>query len=165
MTKLNERILCRKLRQNGYTLREISNELKISKSTACVWTKDIILSSEAQERINKIIKDNHMRYIYNRKGCKLTQEHIDKVKKSLKGKLPKHHTKNIHTKYQSRFQGEIMFRSSWELIYAKYLDSIGEPWYYEFKTFDLGDTTYTPDFFLPTKNKYIEVKGYMTKEA
>jgi hypothetical protein len=54
----------------------------------------------------------------------------------------------------------INFRSNWEVIYAKELDSKNIEWLYEFKTFDLGDTTYTPDFYLPKTGEYIEVKGY-----
>jgi len=52
------------------------------------------------------------------------------------------------------------FRSNWEVIYAKELDSKSIKWLYEFKTFDLDDTTYTPDFYLPKTDEYIEVKGY-----
>jgi len=67
--------------------------------------------------------------------------------------------------YNSPLQGKIWLRSSYELAYAKYLDSINEPWMYEMQTFDLGDTTYTPDFFLPRLELFIEVKGYMRPEA
>ena len=56
-------------------------------------------------------------------------------------------------------------RSSYELKFAKYLDKQGIKWQYEPKAFDLGTTTYRPDFYLPTKNIYIEVKGYWTEEA
>lgn len=67
--------------------------------------------------------------------------------------------------YQSPLQGQVCFRSSYELAYAKYLDSIHELWMYETETFDLGDTTYTPDFFLPRQEKFIEIKGYMSEES
>ena len=36
---------------------------------------------------------------------------------------------------------------------------------YEPETFDLGDCTYTPDFYLPSQDKYVEVKGVWTKKA
>jgi hypothetical protein len=55
---------------------------------------------------------------------------------------------------------KIWFRSNWEVVYAKYLDSKGIKWLYESKTFDLGNTTYTPDFYLPNVDLYVEVKGY-----
>ncbi len=67
--------------------------------------------------------------------------------------------------YTSPLQGQVCFRSSYELAYAKYLDSISELWMYEMETFDLGDITYTPDFFLPRKEKFIEIKGYMNEKS
>jgi len=67
--------------------------------------------------------------------------------------------------YHSPLQNNVVFRSSWELRYAKYLDSIDELWMYEMETFDLGSTTYTPDFFLPRREKFIEIKGYIRPEA
>jgi len=60
---------------------------------------------------------------------------------------------------------DIFFKSSWEVAYAKYLDKQGIKWLYEPKTFDLGNTTYTPDFYLPKTNLYIEIKGYFRPDA
>lgn len=80
------------------------------------------------------------------------------------GKLPKSGGHGIRSYYDSPLQGQVCFRSSYELAYAKYLDSIHELWMYEMETFDLGDTTYTPDFFLPRREKFIEIKGYKSKE-
>lgn len=54
----------------------------------------------------------------------------------------------------------ISMRSSWEIKYAEYLDKNNIKWEYESKTFDLGNTTYTPDFYLSEQNLYIEIKGY-----
>ena len=34
--------------------------------------------------------------------------------------------------------------------------------YNEIKTFDLGYTTYTPDFYLSETKEYIEIKGWVT---
>ena len=48
-------------------------------------------------------------------------------------------------------------------MYAKYLDKQNTKWQYESKTFDLGNTTYTPDFYLSKIKKYIEVKGYKSE--
>jgi hypothetical protein len=59
----------------------------------------------------------------------------------------------------------ILFRSSYEVAYAKYLDKQGIKWLYEPKTFDLGNTTYTPDFYLPESDTYIEIKGYWRDDA
>lgn len=57
------------------------------------------------------------------------------------------------------------FRSSWEVAYAKYLDKNNIKWLYEPKTFDLGNTTYTPDFYLPETDTYIEIKGRWIRDS
>ncbi len=75
----------------------------------------------------------------------------------------KNFAKKLHTK--KLLYKNIYMRSSWEVAYAKYLDAKGIKWLYESKTFDLGNTTYTPDFYLPEFNLYIEIKGYMRKVA
>jgi len=58
-----------------------------------------------------------------------------------------------------RYKG-IWMKSSWESKYAEYLDKNNIKWLYESKTFNLGDCTYTPDFYLPKQDLYIEVKGW-----
>lgn len=65
-----------------------------------------------------------------------------------------------HIKYN-----HIYFRSSYEVAYAKWLTEQSILWQYEPKTFDLGTTTYTPDFYLPIRDIYIEVKGYWREDA
>ena len=59
----------------------------------------------------------------------------------------------------------VNMRSGYEIGYAKYLDKNNIKWDYEPTTFDLGHTAYTPDFFLPEKEVYVEIKGWMRKEA
>jgi predicted nuclease of restriction endonuclease-like RecB superfamily len=54
----------------------------------------------------------------------------------------------------------IWMRSSWEVAYAKWCDRNRIKWLYEPKTFDLGNCTYTPDFYLPETDTYVEIKGY-----
>lgn len=50
-------------------------------------------------------------------------------------------------------------RSSWEVNVALWLDIQGISWEYEPKRFDLGTSTYQPDFYLPKLGEWIEVKG------
>jgi len=54
----------------------------------------------------------------------------------------------------------IWFRSNWEMWFAQWLILSNIKWKYEPKTFDLGNTTYTPDFYLSKFDIYIEIKGY-----
>lgn len=60
----------------------------------------------------------------------------------------------------------IYFRSSWEANIARYYNYIGVEWQFEPKTFIFknitrGSVSYTPDFYLPKEDKWIEVKGWM----
>lgn len=62
------------------------------------------------------------------------------------------------------------FRSSWEANYARYLNLMGVLWEYEPETFYFenikrGTLSYTPDFYLPTEDRWVEVKGWLTKKA
>jgi hypothetical protein len=60
-------------------------------------------------------------------------------------------------------------RSSWEIKYAEYLDSLNINWGYEVKNFELilsqKETTYTPDFYLSDNDTFIEIKGYWRVDA
>src|SRR6185437_7847477 len=61
------------------------------------------------------------------------------------------------------YSGE-SFQSSWEVEYAKYLDGNNIPWERNkrgFTYFYKGkERKYIPDFYLPTIQQYIEIKGY-----
>jgi hypothetical protein len=53
-------------------------------------------------------------------------------------------------------------RSRWEANIARLLKHSGLDYYYEPDRFDLGDgRTYCPDFYVPSLDVFIEVKGYM----
>jgi len=58
--------------------------------------------------------------------------------------------------------GRIAMRSAWEVQYAKALDLNKIKWLYEPVTFILrnGKRSWTPDFFLPGLNKFVEIKGW-----
>ena len=56
--------------------------------------------------------------------------------------------------------GNQFFRSSWEANIARFLDYYGIEWIYEPQRFNLGNTTYLPDFYLPVTSYFLEVKGY-----
>jgi len=99
----------------------------------------------------------------NNYDSKLCRKCNDISKKGImpKGGFPKGHLSNIKPiKYKST-----LMRSSWEVAYAKYLDKNKIKWLYESKTFDLGSTTYTPDFYLPDSDTYVEIKGWWRDDA
>lgn len=61
-------------------------------------------------------------------------------------------------------------RSSWEANFSRYLTHRGIPYEYEPKTFYFntwerrGAMHYTPDFYLPDEDRYVEIKGQMASE-
>jgi len=54
----------------------------------------------------------------------------------------------------------IYFYSRWEANIARLYTYLGIPWVYEPTSFDIGGHTYTPDFYLPRTDTYIEVKNF-----
>lgn len=58
------------------------------------------------------------------------------------------------------------FRSSWEYEYAIWLEENSIDYFYESRKFKLSDgRTYTPDFYIPSKNEFVEIKGYWYENA
>ncbi len=56
------------------------------------------------------------------------------------------------------------FKSNWEAVFAKYLDSQEVEWAYEAHSWLLSDgRAYTPDFWVPAWGLHVEIKGYMTE--
>ncbi len=106
-------------------------------------------------------------------GSYCSEKHKIKISEANKGKNNGMYGKSSpksgigHGSYYiSPLQDKIWLRSTYELAYAKWLDSQKILWYYEIETFELSDEmTYTPDFFLPRYDKFVEIKGYMRKEA
>jgi len=108
----------------------------------------------------------------NAKHCIKCHNYLNSINKVRLKKMSKiikegwenrNFAKLLHSK-KIKYKG-IWMRSSWEIKYAKYLDKNNIKWLYESKTFDLGNTTYTPDFYLPEFNLYIEVKGWWRDDA
>jgi hypothetical protein len=97
------------------------------------------------------------------KKYKPTIETKLKLSKRMSGKGNPMFGKITHSK--GSYYKSIWMRSTWEIKYAKYLDKNKIKWQYEQQTFDLGDSTYTPDFYLPKTDEYIEIKGWWRDDA
>jgi len=94
---------------------------------------------------------------YRSKRCHLCENN------RRKGKNSPRYGKTCYGKW-GKYKGTWM-RSSWEIAFAKYCIKNHIKYRYEYKTFDLGNSTYTPDFYLSKLNKYIEIKGYWRDDA
>ncbi|MFH1714110.1 MAG: hypothetical protein ABH831_00755 [Candidatus Nealsonbacteria bacterium] len=57
----------------------------------------------------------------------------------------------------------IYFYSRWEANLARLFDYLDVKWTHQPKVFNLGSQNYTPDFYLPDDNIYIEVKNFLWK--
>jgi len=65
-----------------------------------------------------------------------------------------HDSGAIETRYHGCF-----FRSRLEARWAVFLDSVKEPWEYEFQGYSLPSGRYLPDFWLPRLRLWLEIKG------
>jgi hypothetical protein len=52
-----------------------------------------------------------------------------------------------------------LFRSRLEARWAVFFDALGIEWKYEDQGYEVGEHRYLPDFWLPTMNAWVEVKG------
>jgi predicted nuclease of restriction endonuclease-like RecB superfamily len=59
----------------------------------------------------------------------------------------------------------INMRSKSETLFAAALDALGLSWEYEPVRFDLGWSTYTPDFYIADLDLWIEVKGFWREDS
>lgn len=56
--------------------------------------------------------------------------------------------------------GSIYFYSRWEANMARLYTYLGVKWEFAPKSFDIGGHNYTPDFYLPETDTYVEVKNF-----
>lgn len=128
-------------------------------------------------------------YPFNR-GRHLTEEHKEKIRKSITGKGHPHTLemrlylsekmkeryaggwevqcgRSLKYDYESPIAGIIKVDGTWELKVAQYLDSIGVSWRRNKQRFDYINlkgkrSTYCPDFWVDEWDTFLEVKGYKT---
>jgi transposase-like protein len=46
------------LRKQGYSLKEISRQFGVVKSTASLWSRDVVLNKKAEERLLTVISED-----------------------------------------------------------------------------------------------------------
>ncbi len=59
--------------------------------------------------------------------------------------------------------GEIYFYSRWEANFARLLNLLNIKWQHQPKTFDLKTQKYTPDFYLPEHDTFVEIKNFLSE--
>lgn len=58
--------------------------------------------------------------------------------------------------------GDTYFYSRWEANFVRLLNFLGVKWIYQPEIFDLKSQKYTPDFYLPEFNLYVEIKNFLS---
>lgn len=97
-----------------------------------------------------------------------SEETAEKIRSTVKEKVKNNNWHNSVSKTQRYEYKDVILDSSWELAYAKWLDENNKQWErvdenfeYEFR----GEIkNYTPDFYLPNPDKYIEIKGLVREK-
>jgi hypothetical protein len=103
----------------------------------------------------KYVREKSRQYRYSEnKQCQCGRPIANKSESCKLCELDnKGHVKRI------RYRGKLL-RGNWEFAYAKHLDKQGIEWLYEPRTFKFKKYSYTPDFYLPKSDIYVEIKGY-----
>ena len=133
------------------------------------WTKEEIRYKLNKNR-NFTKTEEHKRRISNalkgRKGRKHSKESIKKLSIAVTGNKNPNYGGKCYTCKRIKYKN-IMFRSSWEVIVAKWLDGKNYTWKYEPKRFYFNNKkfTYLPDFYVEELNSYIEVKGWWRNQC
>jgi hypothetical protein len=149
-----------------------SQKFKKEKSDICKlnWkTKKHGFSGEyIASRLNKDWKTKHSNFLKElwKKGC--YSNHSKQIKN--KWKAGNYDTekfrKNSGPFAKKYLYGKISMRSKWETRYAKFLTEKNISWQYEPKIFIFKNgKRYIPDFYLPEKNEWHEVKGWMDERS
>jgi hypothetical protein len=98
-----------------------------------------------EERVNKVF----------------TPEYSENMSRLMKGRDPVGRPRGPRIVWYVGKQGRIAMRSKPEVQYAKMLDKAKVRWLYEYCTFVVGNRTWTPDFYLPERDLFVEVKGWL----
>jgi hypothetical protein len=177
--------ICEKCGLVKSTKKQDSNKSKICKNCRCLslggYNKGVPMSEEQKRKLSKTMtgKKQSPELIEKRiaplRGRKRSLEESVKL---TKGQLQsyKNGRKISHGKgfwYTRTDYTKVWLRSTWEVAYAKYLDSRNILWEYELGPFPITYTyegqvkegTYRPDFYLPKEDTYIEIKGWWRDDA
>lgn len=109
---------------------------------------------------------NNLRLIVKSRSAEWYKQHGKVVSKTINQKVENGtwHTslaKKMHVNYKG-----VDLHGSWELAYAKWLDSQNIRWKRNTETFSYvfenKTRKYTPDFYLIDSDEYVEIKGYQT---
>lgn len=140
--------------KNGMTGKKGSNHFIYAKKHGLPSPE---VSVETRKKIADEVKSRSSDWHKNN-GKKISKTVNEKIKN---GEWHTSLAKKMHISYNG-----VDLHGSWELKYAQHLDANGITWIrntdsFEYQ-FDGKTRRYTPDFYLPFSDEYIEIKGYKT---
>lgn len=96
------------------------------------------------------------------------KENGKKISKTIQKKVAEGTWHTSLAKHMHKNYNGINLHGSWELAYAQYLDKNKILWIRNTKSFSYQFSQkhrkYTPDFYLPELDEYIEIKGYKVEK-
>ena len=137
--------------------------------TRKIWNKG--LTKNTDRRVKKITETQKDMFdkglLKTTKYIPLSDIHKKKLSKVIKQKVKDGTWHNSFSKARTHKYKGISLYGTWELNYAKYLDSKNIEWKRPTSSFPYfyknTQRQYTPDFYLPIEKTYIEIKGYETE--
>jgi hypothetical protein len=170
----DKEVLSHHYEKENMTIAEIATFYDVSGGVINDWLKKFnIPRRQAGQQVGKPVSDKKRKsmepFWQSLKGRKLSQETRRKLSLAMSGiNHPNYGKKMKHPgRYWVQCQdgSHVCMRSNWEVTYSEWLTENGYEWMYEPETFVLNDgSAYTPDFWVPRLNAYIEVKGWMRDE-
>ena len=138
----------RSLKESHHLSKTHGVGLKKWRELEGAWNKGLSVASD--ERMASLVEKGRQTQIKNGKSRGANNPMFGKVSR-VKGGYRKDLGHSV--------------RSSWEAAFGRILNYLDLSYLYEEYTFLLkkGDT-YTPDFYIPTKNKFYEIKGFASND-
>jgi len=152
---------------------------KISETTKNYWKnhehpkgfKGHKHSSEERKKMSESIKKSWQNYDKEKLQQRTLKQRATRIKNNTLNPIKDKSNSYSRTKGGKRKDlNDTYFRSSWEANIARYYNYLGIEWEFEPKTFVFenikrGSVSYTPDFYLPKEDKWVEVKGWMDSKS
>lgn len=129
--------------------------------------RDRFYASEVGQALaRKIVRENATKHDEKRKRAhsesleKYWNNFVNRKIRSIQSLMRSKNPDNLYGSNRFQYRDtEIFMRSSGEILFAENCDKYKIKWKYEPDTFLVLNQYYTPDFYLPDFDMYIEVKG------
>ena len=160
-------------RYKKHCSRSCANGRKLSEETKQKISKGLLKNFPVVEQKyclickKKLYKNNKTGYCnLHVTNAPVSEETKQKISKGTKGKTGGYREKSgYYKKYKGGYYKDIWMDSSWEIAFAERMDNIEIKWerstkvFFTYLTKQNEQRKYYPDFYIPSKNLYIEIKG------